>query len=224
MEGRYRRGGNRLLNIHRASLLSIFMIFCEADGGCRTDDSHGGEKPQRSLSRYLGSQSSKKGSTTPQQTSPITPASAINAPSRSQTASPSPSASAPTELKASASAQAEYKEISLPAVLRKRSIPSADTQRMVASASSNAVDLKAGQSILDQIGRPDHSGWMRKKGERYNSWKLRYFVLRGPHLYYLKSDSKAVRPSSIFSEFGMGWADGVWVGDEDQGIYQYAWV
>ncbi|KZT37537.1 hypothetical protein SISSUDRAFT_1034075 [Sistotremastrum suecicum HHB10207 ss-3] len=156
-----------------------------------TDDSHGGEKPQRSLSRYLGSQSSKKGSTTPQQTSPITPASAINAPSRSQTASPSPSASAPTELKASASAQAEYKEISLPAVLRKRSIPSADTQRMVASASSNAVDLKAGQSILDQIGRPDHSGWMRKKGERYNSWKLRYFVLRGPHLYYLKSDSKA---------------------------------
>jgi len=32
---------------------------------------------------------------------------------------------------------------------------------------------------------------MRKKGERYNTWKLRYLILKGPHLYYLASDSKA---------------------------------
>ncbi|KAJ3740791.1 hypothetical protein DFH05DRAFT_1545582 [Lentinula detonsa] len=51
--------------------------------------------------------------------------------------------------------------------------------------------LKPGQSILDQIGEPDHVGWMRKKGDRYNSWKLRYFVLKGPHMYYLRSDSHA---------------------------------
>ncbi|KAJ3753070.1 hypothetical protein EV360DRAFT_54086 [Lentinula raphanica] len=51
--------------------------------------------------------------------------------------------------------------------------------------------LKPGQSILDQIGEPDHAGWMRKKGDRYNSWKLRYFVLKGPHMYYLRSDSHA---------------------------------
>ncbi|KAK7470077.1 hypothetical protein VKT23_001518 [Stygiomarasmius scandens] len=51
--------------------------------------------------------------------------------------------------------------------------------------------LKPGQSILDQIGEPDHSGWMRKKGDRYNSWKLRYFVLKGQHMYCLKSDSHA---------------------------------
>ncbi|KAF5389818.1 hypothetical protein D9757_003678 [Collybiopsis confluens] len=51
--------------------------------------------------------------------------------------------------------------------------------------------LKPGQSILDQIGEPDHVGWMRKKGDRYNSWKMRYFVLKGPHLYYLRSDSHA---------------------------------
>ncbi|KAJ3874772.1 hypothetical protein F5051DRAFT_415971 [Lentinula edodes] len=49
--------------------------------------------------------------------------------------------------------------------------------------------LKPGQSILDQIGEPDHAGWMRKKGDRYNSWKLRYFVLKGPHMYYMRSDS-----------------------------------
>ncbi|KAG7097532.1 hypothetical protein E1B28_004874 [Marasmius oreades] len=48
--------------------------------------------------------------------------------------------------------------------------------------------LKPGQSVLEQIGEPDHSGWMRKRGERYNSWKLRYFVLKGSHLYYLRSD------------------------------------
>lgn len=52
--------------------------------------------------------------------------------------------------------------------------------------------LKPGQSILDQIGEPDHVGWMRKRGDRYNSWKNRYFVLKGPHMYCLKSDSKAV--------------------------------
>ncbi|KIK57636.1 hypothetical protein GYMLUDRAFT_75254 [Collybiopsis luxurians FD-317 M1] len=51
--------------------------------------------------------------------------------------------------------------------------------------------LKPGQSILDQIGEPDHFGWMRKKGDRYNSWKMRYFVLKGPHMYCLRSDSHA---------------------------------
>jgi len=30
---------------------------------------------------------------------------------------------------------------------------------------------------------------MRKKGDRYNSWKTRYFALKGPHLYILKSQS-----------------------------------
>jgi hypothetical protein len=55
---------------------------------------------------------------------------------------------------------------------------------------SNGGALKQGQSILEQIGTPDHEGWMRKKGERYNSWKVRYFALKGPHLYCLRSNSK----------------------------------
>lgn len=52
--------------------------------------------------------------------------------------------------------------------------------------------LKPGKSIVEQIGHPDHQGWMRKKGDHYNSWKVRYFIIKGPHLYILRSNSKAV--------------------------------
>lgn len=44
-------------------------------------------------------------------------------------------------------------------------------------------------NLMDKIGRPDHSGWMRKKGEKYNTWKMRFFVLKGTYLYYLKSEA-----------------------------------
>lgn len=42
-------------------------------------------------------------------------------------------------------------------------------------------------AALKQIGTPDHSGYMKKKGDRYG-WKSRYFVLKGPHLYYLATE------------------------------------
>ncbi|GAA5962155.1 hypothetical protein JCM21900_006986 [Sporobolomyces salmonicolor] len=45
-------------------------------------------------------------------------------------------------------------------------------------------------NLMDKIGRPDHSGWMRKKGEKYNTWKQRFFVLKGTYLYYLKSEQE----------------------------------
>lgn len=66
------------------------------------------------------------------------------------------------------------------AVLRKNVSPTTNT-------------FKSGQSILEQIGQPDHKGWMRKRGEHYNTWKSRYFVLKGPHLYWLKSNNASVR-------------------------------
>ena len=56
-----------------------------------------------------------------------------------------------------------------------------------------------GRSILDQIGEPDHAGWMRKKGERYHSWKTRFFVLKGPHMYCLRSSS-----NTVCSDFHVG--------------------
>jgi hypothetical protein len=49
-----------------------------------------------------------------------------------------------------------------------------------------------GANIMDRIGEPDHTGWMRKRGERFNSWKNRYFILKGPHLYFLRSNNKSV--------------------------------
>ncbi|KAG2042048.1 hypothetical protein BDR03DRAFT_889290 [Suillus americanus] len=58
------------------------------------------------------------------------------------------------------------------------------------SQSRGPSTFKPGQSIIDQIGTPDHQGWMRKKGDHYNAWKVRYFVIKGPHLYVLRSDSK----------------------------------
>jgi hypothetical protein len=86
-----------------------------------------------------------------------------------------------------------------PALLRKRTTSTPSTNE------PNGVSMgpfKAGQSILDQIGEPDYKGWMRKKGDRYNTWKLRYFVLKGPHLYYLRSNSTMV---SLFTVFFFRW-------------------
>jgi hypothetical protein len=62
-----------------------------------------------------------------------------------------------------------------PALLRKRAAPMPGS-------------LMPGQNIHDQIGEADYNGWMRKKGDRYNNWKLRYFVLKGHHLYCLRSN------------------------------------
>ena len=78
-----------------------------------------------------------------------------------------------------------------PAQLRKRTV-SQTKDREIEKTVVGDVILKPGESVVDQIGTPDHNGWMRKKGEQFNTWKLRYFILKGPHLYYLRSNSKAV--------------------------------
>ena len=82
------------------------------------------------------------------------------------------------------------------AILRKRTTSTAaDTARPVVApvpVSTLGPNLERGRSILEQIGTPDHNGWMRKKNDRYNSWKTRYFVLKGPHLYVLRSNDKSV--------------------------------
>jgi hypothetical protein len=46
-----------------------------------------------------------------------------------------------------------------------------------------------GQDIMQKIGTPDLVGWLRKKSERYNTWKTRYMILKGRHLYAMKSAS-----------------------------------
>ena len=51
----------------------------------------------------------------------------------------------------------------------------------------STVSAPGSAAALRQIGTPDHSGFMKKKGERIG-WKTRFFVLKGAHLYYLKSE------------------------------------
>ncbi|TIB29232.1 hypothetical protein E3P86_03716 [Wallemia ichthyophaga] len=61
----------------------------------------------------------------------------------------------------------------------------ADTRRSV-------VDLTHFQSrdgtALQKIGGCDCKGWLKKRGERYG-WKMRYFVLKGSQLFYLKNEN-----------------------------------
>ncbi|GAA5924019.1 uncharacterized protein JCM15063_005526 [Sporobolomyces koalae] len=52
------------------------------------------------------------------------------------------------------------------------------------------MDVVKDGNLMDKLGRPDNSGWMRKKGEKYNTWKQRFFVLKGTYLYYLKSEQE----------------------------------
>ena len=73
-----------------------------------------------------------------------------------------------------------------PALLRKPASPTTLT---------GVGGPRPGKGILEQIGIPDHKGWMRKRGEHYNTWKSRYFLLKGPHLYWLKSNNVTVRVS-----------------------------
>jgi hypothetical protein len=49
-----------------------------------------------------------------------------------------------------------------------------------------------GRSFYEQIGVPDHTGWMRKRADRYHIWNLRYFVLKGQRLYWFKTDDRSV--------------------------------
>ena len=79
--------------------------------------------------------------------------------------------------------------------------PASPNQRSPSSATmgSNAnMAGVGGAGALKQIGTPDYSGWMKKKGDRYG-WKNRYFVLKGAHLYFLKSEHVSIAfPSGIW--------------------------
>lgn len=79
-------------------------------------------------------------------------------------------------------------------VLRKRTSSTSDVAARSPAAAAQAMGapaMKPGKSVLAQIGTPDHNGWIRKKNDQFNSWRNRYCVLKGPHLYILKSNDKS---------------------------------
>ena len=61
------------------------------------------------------------------------------------------------------------------------------------SASTEASTPTPVDTVLVQIGTPDHEGWIRKKGGHFSTWKSRYLVLKGAHLYWLRTDCSMVR-------------------------------
>lgn len=68
--------------------------------------------------------------------------------------------------------------------------PASPNRRQSSTSASANGAVGDGQAMaLKQIGKPDYSGFLKKKGERYGTWKMRYFVLKGAHLYYMKSES-----------------------------------
>ncbi|CAG8447395.1 3326_t:CDS:2 [Dentiscutata heterogama] len=48
--------------------------------------------------------------------------------------------------------------------------------------------------VLKSMGEPDYEGWLRKQGDKYKTWKSRYFILKGVDLYYLKNNKHIQRP------------------------------
>jgi hypothetical protein len=67
---------------------------------------------------------------------------------------------------------------------------------LTASTEANTHTLV--DTVMVQIGTPDHEGWVRKKGGHFSTWKSRYLVLKGAHLYWLRTDSSMVCMTSPF--------------------------
>lgn len=152
-----------------------------------------------SLSHFLSSDD-----TSPEKSSKFSLA-RLNGPSirkSSSTASNRPSTANGSPQKSPTEFPGMYDE--KPSTLRKRPTSNPNIAIGVnANAKSEIVKsvsgiVEQGVNIMDQIGEPDHTGWLRKKADRYNSWKARYFILKGPHLYFLRSNSKSVSCFLIF--------------------------
>ncbi|KAI8149823.1 hypothetical protein BJV82DRAFT_584771 [Fennellomyces sp. T-0311] len=54
------------------------------------------------------------------------------------------------------------------------------------------------QYAQDAFQAPEHEGWLHKQGDKYKTWNKRWFVLKGPHLFYFKSP-KDVRMKGIIN-------------------------
>lgn len=75
-----------------------------------------------------------------------------------------------------------------PSPLRRSASVSLDANASLA-AGTEANPQTLVDTVMLQIGTPDHEGWIRKKGGHFSTWKSRYLVLKGAHLYWLRTDS-----------------------------------
>lgn len=53
------------------------------------------------------------------------------------------------------------------------------------------------RASADAFKAPDYEGWLHKQGDKYKTWNKRWFVLKGPNLFYFKSPK--VRANSLYA-------------------------
>ncbi|CAG8446466.1 11175_t:CDS:10 [Scutellospora calospora] len=82
---------------------------------------------------------------------------------------------------------------------QKKYSPSFDSSRPGSPSYTSKWEAIEDLSIMDvevlkSIGEPDYEGWLKKQGDKYKTWKSRYFILKGADLYYLKNNKDIQRP------------------------------
>ena len=70
----------------------------------------------------------------------------------------------------------------------REAVPTAATTATPAAGA--LATTSGGVRAVDKIGEADYAGYLRKRSDRYNSWKERYLVLKGTYLYVLKSPTE----------------------------------
>ncbi|KAL4403049.1 actin filament polymerization regulator [Malassezia pachydermatis] len=94
-----------------------------------------------------------------------------------------------TQVSAPSGAAPSKSQISAP-------MPVGTTTAAAAGVGSGAAAATASTTtVLSKIGPVDKQGWIKKRGERYNTWNARYLVLQGNDLLVLR-DPNAVKVKS----------------------------
>lgn len=61
-------------------------------------------------------------------------------------------------------------------------------QTILPMARRSSMDIYSGGRQDDHTNvTPDMEGWLFKQGCKYKKWNKRWFVLKGPNLFYFKS-------------------------------------
>jgi len=71
------------------------------------------------------------------------------------------------------------------------SMPTSNTEHVATAASADEVP------VLSRLGSVDMQGWVKKRGDRYNTWNTRYLVLKGSDLLVLRDPSATKVKSHI---------------------------
>ncbi|KAG0167078.1 polar growth protein [Apophysomyces sp. BC1034] len=84
-------------------------------------------------------------------------------------------------------------------IMRGSYTPTSKPQNILPVASRRSADsISQRASFADSNVTPDMEGWLHKQSDKYKTWNKRWFVLKGPNLFYFKSP-KDVRMKGIIN-------------------------